>query len=105
MNERMGKPALLHHRWAGNVFHLHADALSGDGGADPALFAIHGSGLSAETAAAADVHDLCGDHHDCGPVLFFVINLFWRHVQGTESQRQSVGSDHAGVDDRDSATA
>ena len=37
--------------------------------------------------------------------FIFVINLFWSMFKGTEGQRQSVGSDDAGVDDGDAAAA
>jgi len=42
------------------------------------------SGLSAETAAAADVHDLCGDHHDVAQFIF-VINLFLDMFKGPKA--------------------
>ena len=103
MNEPMGKTALLHHA-GGHVRHLHADALSGDGGTDAALLAIHRSGLSNQAAALANLHDLRSDHHDCGAV-YFCDQPVLEHVQGTEGQRQSVGSDDVRVDDGDSATA
>ena len=64
----------------------------------------HRSGVPAEVDAAAAVHDVCGDHHDCGAVYFCDQSVL-EHVQGTEGQRQSVGSDDAGVDDGDSAAA
>ena len=54
--------------------------------------------------AASPVHDLRGDHHDCGAVYFCDQSVL-EHVQGAEGERQSVGGDDAGVDDSDSATA
>ena len=76
----------------------------GHGGADAAVLAVHGSGISAEADSAEHVHDLCGDHHRCGAVHFCDQSVL-EHVQGSEGQRQSVGSDDAGVDDGDSASA
>ena len=52
----------------------------------------------------ADVHHVCCDHHNRGAVHFRDQSVL-EHVQRTEGQRQSVGSDDAGVDDGDSAAA
>ena len=103
MNEPLGQAALLHHAGR-DVRHLHADALPGNGGTDAAIFAVHGSGIPGETDSAADVHDICGDYHDCGAVHFRDQPVL-EHVQRTEGQRQPVGSDDLGVDDGDSTTA
>ena len=103
MNEGLGQNPLLHHAGR-NVCDLHADALSGHGGTDAALFAVHRGCLSAEAAAVADVHDVCGDRHDRGAVHLRHQSVL-EHVQRAEGQRQSVGCDDAGVDDCDSAAA
>ena len=75
----------------------------GNGGTDAAILAVHRSGISGKVAAAADVHDLCGVHHDRGAVHLRHKSVL-EHLKGTEGQRQSMGSDDPGVDDGDSAT-
>ena len=103
MNETLGTDALLPHAGR-DLRDLHADALSGHRRRDAALLAIYGSGVSAEADADSSVHDLRGDHHDCGAVYFCDQSVL-EHVQGAEGQRQSVGSDDPGVDYGDSAAA
>ena len=46
----------------------------------------------------------CGDHYHFRPVHFCDQSVL-EHVQRTEGQRQSVGGDHAGMDDRNPASA
>ena len=77
---------------------------AGHGGADAALLAVHRSCLPAKTDSAEHVYHVGGDHHRFGAVYFRDQSVL-EHVQGAEGQRQSVGSDHAGVDDGDSAAA
>ena len=69
MNEPLGKP-LLHHAGRRTPFFMLMHYL-GMAGQDTAIFANSlRSGIPGEAAAAADVHHLCGDYHDCGAVHF-----------------------------------
>jgi heme/copper-type cytochrome/quinol oxidase subunit 1 len=89
---------------AGDLRHLHADALSGHRRRDAALLAIYGSGVPAEADADSPVHDVRGDHHHRGAV-YFCDQSFLEHVQGAEGERQSVGGDDSGVDDDNASAA
>ncbi len=103
MNERWGRVHFFL-TLAGHLRHLHADALSGHGRTAAALFAVHRTGLPAASDSAEHVHDLRGDHHHCRPVHLCDQSVL-EHVQGTEGERQSLGSDHAGMDHGDAASA
>ena len=99
----LGPGALLH--YAGrDLRHLHADALFGYGGTASPVFAVHRTGLPASSDSAEPIHHLRGDHHHLRPVHLCDQSIL-EHVQGTEGQRQSVGSDHAGMDDGHAASA
>ena len=92
----MGTGALLPHA-RGNLCHLHAHALSGHGGTAAPLFPVHRVGLPAAPDSAEQVHYLRGDHYYLRAVYLCDQSVL-EHVQGAEGERQSVGSDHAGMD-------
>ncbi len=67
MNERAaGANSFLHHARR-HVCDFYADALSGIGGADAALLAVHRSGVSNQADSSANLYDVCGVRDDRRP--------------------------------------
>src|SRR6267154_1206952 len=88
----------------GNVLRLHADALCRHGGSATAVLTIHQAALFGEADPAEYVHHFCCvRHHQRAAHLRLQSVLEYEGRQ--KSQRQSLGSDHAGVDNRDAASA
>ncbi len=84
MNETLGKVHFVI-TLIGTYCHLHADALSGDGGTAAALFTVYRVGLSAPSDPAEHVHHLCGDYYHRRRSSSSVINLFWSMFKGPKA--------------------
>ena len=83
MNERWGTRPLLPHAGR-NLRHLHADALSGHGGAAAALFAVHRTGLLS-TLIPLNTFITYAAIVTIAAQFIFVINLFWSMFKGPKA--------------------